>query len=256
MFNLNKKIRINSLLLLIGITFVSCSDNTTNSVAKFKFALGIVSITDEMTYQLYSSQTYKEGFVFDSVGSTKHAFALDTFKNATGFFNLPSNGSAGSVGLSGTALTNYSGTYSNDANPDVAPNGHFKKWIVAGSGGIPTITDSVAGPTTQIAISSPANAANISKSNSLTVTWSPLGDSNEVVAIELGNERDSGTTYFETVANTGSYTISSTTMGSFKNGRTTLVVRRGNYKIGTASNSKKYILLSWTQAERDINITN
>jgi len=255
MINMKTAILFCSLLFFV-LSGIGCSSTNDTEVSIQTIPFTIVKNQGDVSYTFYSYQTYKEGFVLDKNGTTKNTFVLDTFKNSNAFFGLPTNRSAGAVALSGVLLTNISGTYTNNVNPDVVPNGQFKTWVVSGSGTIPTITDSVKGSELQIAFSSPPNAADVSISSPLNVTWALLGDTNEVVSIEMVGDKNGSNTYFETMANTGSYMIPSSTMSSLSTGHCTMVLRRGNYIIGTATNGKRYLMVSWTQAERDVNLTN
>lgn len=218
--------------------------------------LGIVNITDDMTYQLYDFQAYKEGFVFNEARTQKSTFAVDTFRLSYAYFNLAPTQSAGTVTLQTHSLNSFEATYSNVDNEDAKPDGSQKVWSVSGSSVVPSFTDSVLCSNSQVIMSTPANAADVSRSSNLSITWS-VGDTNDIAAVEIISKEDStGAAFFDTYSNTGSCTVSSSTLSGFANGQASIVLRRGRYKIGTASNGKKYILLTWTQHERDINFTN
>ncbi len=111
-----------------------------------------------------------------------------------------------------------------------------------------------------LTIYGPTVAASVSEDSNLTITWN-AGNSAEttmLMIIPSGGSQTasaSGQGYYDEISGSlGSYVISSSNLSQIPKGKATISLSRGVYKIGTASNGQNYIIVSWANTTRDINL--
>jgi hypothetical protein len=236
-------------------TVSGCQDNPlTERGGPLHNVVQLVNLPDTVNYYLYAYSSDMQ-VMFKNNSGSKRLDTLPTSYISMAQFIDPDPLDAGTVTLDGTGLTKSSNNiYNNDI-----PFGLSQPliWTVSGSSSVPAFTDTVYSPSVKAAILAPAVGADVSKATALTITWTPTADTNDVMALQFTS--DVNTTQgviVESLPDNGSYTITSAQLNQIGLGKATIILLRGNYRLGAASNGKKYFIAAWSQNERDVNIVN
>ncbi len=252
-----------TLLAVAAVFAMSCSAPQTPQTKTGPFTYGIVTLDTPIAYTFYASSSHSDGF--DSTGSTRDTLVWPSLMLATAYFNDTSSASsswlsAGTVTFNGTGIPLDSGNVYFSQSAPVYFDGRYQPWNIQGSGTVPAISDSLEGPYDSVTIASPTVAANVSEDSNLTITWN-TGNSSEttmLMIIPSGGAQGSsasGQGYYDEISGaSGSYIIPSVSLSQIPKGHATISISRGVYKIGRASNGQNYVMVSWSNDARDINL--
>ncbi len=133
------------------------------------------------------------------------------------------------------------------------PDGNFRVWRVGNSEAMPAFTDSIKSSTTQIKMSSPLNASDVSKSSPLKITWNKGKDSTDMISLWMYSVHDTSSVIIRSFADSGSFTLPLSTISRFPEGQTFIEVFCGHKKIGSVGNNK-YELTYHTEHNININL--
>jgi len=243
--------------LILGafLIIASCSEPQSPRKMEGMFTYGIITLDTPVSYALLGSCSKGLGFVFDS--TSKYILVWPHVSSASAYFGDVADTSkwqpAGTVTLNGSALPDSAGNTYQYLDAPVYLDGRTQVWNVQGSSTVPAIKDSLLGPYDSVTIASPPNAANISESSGLTVTWNSGNTAETGMIIIIPSAGGQG--YSDEISgSTSSYTIPSASLSEIPKGRATISISRGVYKIGKASNGQSYIMVVWSNDTRDINL--
>lgn len=248
-------------LFLFSVILAGCNETITSTQRTIQPTITpLINITDNIDYLLTVSHS-KQNFLFPLTDSTSQQFDFDYSVGGAIFgstYVTPPYRNAGAVYCNNSSLIFVpDSTYQGEIN-DLQFNGSKVRWSVAGAGSIPSIVDSILIPNSKISISSPSVGQVISRSNGFTVMWNTTSESDLIARLEvLPMEPDtngSAVVAIDSIPNTGSYSVSSSLLQNLDPGRARVVLRRGRYKIATASNSKKYLMIVWSEHQIDIKL--
>ena len=197
----------------------------------------------------------------------------ESFANGKSWDNLEVDGNlyngsgsdvdGGTFDFNGTSVTKHtftSGVSYNTSNSDggtvsLSFNGAFHVFAISGSSSYSSFTDSLRSPNGSMAVSAPTIASTLSRSSSYTVTWSYTTASSNTVLIQVTDTTGTGIVQ-KTVSDNGTYTLTSTDLSGLAAGPIKVAVSRINYREGTDSNSRNYVLALWTTKITDCTLSN
>ena len=256
MLYLKNPIRIQNQIKIFICIFIivlsaSCNDIAEpESINKTNIDVGLLTINTEIDYSFFSCQSYTEMMIINDndtiIPNGVYSYdRLDAYIEECDGVTYNGN----SIGHLG------SGTY-HDAKNVFSFDGNYHVWNVDGDNDMVDILDSVVAPSAFSYITSPSTGSSLNRYSNLTITWSPYGGA-DVVSIQLlpgFMQYDNDGVTIET-NDDGSYTIPSGRLNDLSSGCYTIILRRGNYIIGSSSN-KNYFMGIWSQHLRDIHFYN
>ncbi len=134
-------------------------------------------------------------------------------------------------------------------------NGSFQVFDVSGSASFGALRDSVRSPAADLSVQFPVAGASLSKSAGFTVQWN--GASADVAHVMVVDSATSvgHQSFGKIVGDNGSYTVSPSDLSNLTTGPVTILVSRGNYKVATAPDGRKYTLTAYSQHEIHATLT-
>lgn len=245
------------MVLVLSIILSSCgenilNDNSTKNTSNDMLGLIMQSkeIPDDLHYSFFVYKS-KQSLLIDANDSLYSIIGTE-YSN---YYNAYLFDYAGNVSIANHNLTHSSnGSYNNFSNI-VELDGNEKEYVVQGSVDVPAISFELENPLNFANILTPLHNSVHDNDNSLTVTWTPEPTKNMTVMLTLMSEAsDPLYTGIEdkVIADTGTYTFTASELQQFKTGILKILLRRGNYKFGYASNGKQYGAFAFSQNSIDI----
>lgn len=238
-------------MFVVPFLIFSCNDVSepcSNSKSKLNFYL--TTINTDIDYSFFSYQTYTEALII-SGNDTIEPDAMTSYDRADAFLH-----ECDEVTYNNNSLDLLGGGSYHTADGIFSFDGNYHVWNVDGDADMPDITDSIVAPSAFSYITSPSRGASLDRISNLTITWSPNSTCDAVsIMIVPGHGQTDGDSFQVETTDNGSYTILASKLSSLSAGTYSIVLRRGNYKIGSV-NSENYFMGIWSQHIRDITFTN
>ena len=216
-----------SVMLLLGLAAVGCGDEAPTRPTGMLFdGIGGHDPRDLVAI-IIASQTkmslLDSGVQYD----IEQTSVLGQFIDRPGGLVKP----AGTVQFNGTSLSEVSQAemyaYTLDgATMDM--NGAMNYFTVSGSAHVPSLSDSVASPVGETAISSPGVGDTVSMSKGFTITWN-TGTADTALVMISPNWARSGPNISRIVPNSGSFSVAASDMFGWPAGELMVRVWRINY---------------------------
>jgi hypothetical protein len=260
--SLNSKIDSRLIMLLLAVILItSCNtdqyspvNTKNNKQIKSNFIL-FGSLTSSVSYPIYLFKARTDLYIEANNQTYKYQGGTDSYNYA--YFPCD----AGTVKVNNITITQdnqYSGNYTL-FNNTFDLDGNYVKISVTGSANIPGFSDSVKSPINFANMTNPNYGDTISASNDLYVTWNSEDNSGMAVVIDIAaaTPESSSINYNQYFSDdTGSFTIPSSFLGSFKKGITQMTLQRGYYTVKTLSNGKNYGIAIYSQHTITFRLTN
>ncbi len=250
-----------SLAIIVAILLAcGCASDVTvpgSSGGNKKHTLyGLILSSDPITHQFYAYTASGSGYLELSNGN-RQVFSITTQNHTLAVVN-PDQGvliyNGGNVPANGDGYTYQS------FNLPVQVTGNAVTWSIVG-GPLNGWSSSLASPPAAVQITSPVNAVCQSKSNNLAISWNPQTTTPTMtVLIEVySNETDSTgsatASLRATTTDVGSHVFPASSLAGLRDGKHTVVVRRGFFNIGNAPDGKKFVVAHFTQHSNEICLT-
>ncbi len=244
--------------LLIGL--IGCDDaiepspssTETNEIVPF----APPDFNGQIHAYLEASITDNDWYRYTDIKRTKLAFTnLKDYKLANAVFYNVTQVDPGTVSFNNNFLFNNNHNYFYLDDAAFEFDSSFYTWSIEGSNDFPGFTDSLIAPSKKVHILSHKVYDQISKSEPLTITWTPANEDLSVyVALQGDDTTGHAITFSEMTEDDGSFTIPSSVFVNKPNQRVTISLNRGTYKIGTLDDGKNYLMTIYSQHNVDVRL--
>jgi hypothetical protein len=218
--------------------------------------VGLMGVPGEFDFYLFAYEAKSELVSINKFTDEKRLDTIPWTNVANATFLTPNYTDVGIVNFRGIQLPrNPRNVYGAEVYFELS-SAHT--WEVQGAAGVGGFIDSIAAPKESASIIGPPHGADVSLSKNLKVSWTPTEDPDDFVAITMTSDVNNGSrgVVLSDLPDNGEHTLTPDQLARMGAGKATLMLSRGRYRAGENSVNQKYLMMIWSQLERQVRIVN